>query len=184
MRITKDNITTTPVSVFEVDLLDDQSSDQAPTTGAIEGLDIDMFAPATKTCTTCELALPLAAFAKKRNGLAPKCRACTNEYSRKHYQENKPARIAQIKERKTQVRAAARSLLHDVRTAQCCVACGVAGSQRRLVSVSGSVSGRCADLVRRERLEALMDYLAAPDIEWFCRPCRRERFGVVRLGQG
>ena len=152
-----------------------------PTPGVSEAFHTERFGSATKTCTTCDEVLPLASFAKKRGGFAPKCRTCTNEYSRRHYQQNKLARIAQVGARKTRTRAQARAVLQERRETQCCAVCGVAGTQQLLVSVSEV--GQCADLVRRERLQDLVDHLEGVGIEWLCRPCQGKHLAEVRLGR-
>lgn len=45
-----------------------------------------------KTCTVCGRSLPLSSFAKKRKGLQPKCRECSNRHNREWYAANREAR--------------------------------------------------------------------------------------------
>lgn len=42
-----------------------------------------------KTCTCCKQLVPTTHFYKKLNGLQPKCKKCTDEFSKKYEAENK-----------------------------------------------------------------------------------------------
>lgn len=68
-----------------------------------------------KTCTKCGDSKDEKHFSKKRNGLAPSCKVCTRQASKKHYGENREIYIAKAMSQ----RHALRRLVDELKSGPC-----------------------------------------------------------------
>lgn len=137
----------------------------------------------TKTCTTCERSLPIEAFATKPrgDGHQPKCRACTREYSRNWYRENRERRLARAKQHYAENRDAIlrRQRAHRRATFRREQARGLL----RNAVLRGDVRRpeNCSRCGKRGRIQGHHhDYSKPLDVIWLCVACHLRLHGKER----
>ena|ERR1039458_870355 len=117
-----------------------------------------------KKCSTCSEKKPIAEFNKNKNrkdGLNNICRVCSNEYSKKYYNENTDKHKKVIIERHNKIIKENRVLLYNYYKVNPCVDCGEdnpivleldhKNSDNKTMIISKMISGGyCWDRIKNE----------------------------------